>query len=691
MLQKTHHVYEFGPFVLDTIQHALLRDGQLVPLTAKTYDTLLVLVQNSRKMLTKEELMNTLWPDRFVEESNLTQQISMIRKALGESPGEHRYIVTVPARGYRFAAAVREESDEEAGTAVEDQRLSEAAIKAEATGGPTEKRWPVPLIVADLEKVPPIETESRAGLALASKDLQDLETTENTQALQEAAESGMRWSTRFARPALVLAGIALLGAFICAVYREQSIRRHPRQSPRSLAILPFQNLRPDAESDFLGFSLADAIITKLGYVSALTVRPSYAIQKYRNQTIDIPKTAADLNVDTLVTGAFIRDGDDLRITSQLIDVKTQKILWKGAFDLKYEKLLTVQDNVAQRVIEGLELSLSPGEGERLKAEKPIDPLAYEYYLRGVDLYSRSDFPMAIKMLEKSAEIDPNYALTWACLGRSYNASASFQFGGREHYRKAQGAFEKALSLQPEQIEARIYMANLFTDTGRVEHAVPLLREALKTNPNHAEVHWELGYAYRFAGMLKESASECERARQLDPSVKLNSSALNAYLYLGQYDRFLQALPKTADVAFIVFYHGFGEYYKRDWEQAARDFDRAFELDPSLLQAQIGRALSEAVGRQNPKGREILHEAEDKIRERGVSDPEAIYKVAQAYAVLGDKASALRVLGNSVDNGFFSYPYIVTDPLLESVRDEPEFTHLMSLARQRHLAFKSLFF
>jgi len=489
----------------------------------------------------------------------------------------------------------------------------------------------------------------------------------------------------------VLAGIALLGAFICAVYREQSIRRHPRQSPRSLAILPFQNLRPDAESDFLGFSLADAIITKLGYVSALTVRPSYAIQKYRNQTIDIPKTAADLNVDTLVTGAFIRDGHDLRITSQLIDVKTQKILWKGAFDLKYEKLLTVQDNVAQRVIEGLELSLSPGEGERLKAEKPIDPLAYEYYLRGVDLYSRSDFPMAIKMLEKSAEIDPNYALTWACLGRSYNASASFQFGGREHYRKAQGAFEKALSLQPEQIEARIYMANLFTDTGRVEHAVPLLREALKTNPNHAEVHWELGYAYRFAGMLKESASECERARQLDPSVKLNSSALNAYLYLGQYDRFLQALPKTADVAFIVFYHGFGEYYKRDWEQAARDFDRAFELDPSLLQAQIGRALSEAVGRQNPKGREILHEAEDKIRERGVSDPEAIYKVAQAYAVLGDKASALRVLGNSVDNGFFSYPYIVTDPLLESVRDEPEFTHLMSLARQRHLAFKSLFF
>ena len=111
------------------------------------------------------------------------------------------------------------------------------------------------------------------------------------------------------------------------------------------------------------------------------------------------------------------------------------------------------------------------------------------------------------------------------LGRSYTANASFQFGGAEHYRKAEAAFAKALSLQPDEIDARIYMANMFTDTGRVEKAVPLLREALKTNPNHAEIHWELGYAYRFAGMLSESVSECERARQLDPGVKLNSSTL----------------------------------------------------------------------------------------------------------------------------------------------------------------------
>jgi len=159
------------------------------------------------------------------------------------------------------------------------------------------------------------------------------------------------------------------------------------------------------------------------------------------------------------------------------------------------------------------------------------------------------------------------------------------------------AFERALDLQSDQIDARIYMANMFTDTGRVEKAVPLLREALHTNPNHAEIHWELGYAYRFAGMLQESVVESELARRLDPGVKLNSSMLNGYLYLGQYDRFLESLPDSVGQPLIVFYRGFGEYYKKNWDAAARDFDRAYELDRTLLQAQIGRAMSFAIRRQ----------------------------------------------------------------------------------------------
>ena len=470
--------------------------------------------------------------------------------------------------------------------------------------------------------------------------------------------------------------------------------RRPKQLsqlPRRLAVLPFQNLQENPHTDFLGFSLADAIITKLGYVSELSVRPSYSVQKYKSKTIDIPKAAAELNVDTLLTGTFLQEGEDLRIACQLIDVKTENLLWKGAFDLKYDKLLAVQEQVAQQIIRGLELTLSASEAGRLKADETVTPLAYEYFLRGVDLYSKGDFPMAIKMLEKSTEITPHFALAWANLGRSYTANASFQFGGAEHYRKAEAAFAKALSLQPDEIDARIYMANMFTDTGRVEEAVPLLRDALKTNPNHAEIHWELSYAYRFAGMLSESVSACERARQLDPGVKLNSSTPNGYLYLGQYDRFLQSLPATDDVALIVFYRGLGEYYKKNMEQAESHFEHAFELDRSLLQTEIGRAISLRIRHRDAEAIGILHELETRIIERGVFDPEAIYKIAQAYATVGDKTSALRVLRHSIGNGFFPYPYFATDPLLDSLRNEVEFTRLMGKARDRHERFKARFF
>jgi TolB-like protein len=140
-------------------------------------------------------------------------------------------------------------------------------------------------------------------------------------------------------------------------------------------------------------SLADAIITKLGYVSELNVRPSYSVQKYKKQPIDIPKIAADLKVDTLLVGTFLREGDNLRIACQLIDTRTENLLWKGAFDLKYDKLLTVQDQVAQEIIRGLELTLSPSEVGRLKTDETVTPIAYEYYLRGRPLLERRRSPI----------------------------------------------------------------------------------------------------------------------------------------------------------------------------------------------------------------------------------------------------------------------------------------------------------
>jgi DNA-binding winged helix-turn-helix (wHTH) protein/TolB-like protein/Tfp pilus assembly protein PilF len=650
MTLESKALYEFGRFRFDPANHLLLSGGGRISLTPKAFEVLLVLVQNGGRLTTKEELMQKVWPDSFVEEANLTVNISALRKLLGDTADGQQYIETVPKKGYRFLAPVKE-------LRIEDQAAMSQPVVPRGEFAQPQHEHP-----------PAGDKDSSQKIALKN-----------------------RWLRYRALVSSLL--VVLLVAMGYIAYHAGSARRHPSGQPHRLAVLPFRNLRENPNDDFLGFSLADGVITKLGYVSELGVRPSYAVEKYRTQTIDIPKVASELNADALLTGTFLRDGDDLRISCQLIDVRSQNILilWNGTFDLTYNKLLTLQDDVAQQIIRGLQLTISPAEVARLKPDKAVSPLAYEYYLRGVDLYSKSDFPMAIQMLEKSAELGPDYAKTWANLGRSYTAAASFQLGGGEQYRKAQAAFERSLALQPDQIDARIYMANMFTDTGRVEKAVPLLSEALKTNPNHAEIHWELGYAYRFAGMLNESVSECERARQLDPGVKLNSSTLNAYLYLGEYDRFLDSLPKADDLALVAFYRGFGEYYKKNWERAARDFDRAFELDHSLFHAQIGKALSLGIRHQESQGLAILRAVETKINQRGVGDPEAEYKIAQAYSLLGDKASALRVLRHSIQNGFFSHPYFLTDPLLDSLRNQDEFAELMRAARQRHAAFAKSFF
>jgi DNA-binding winged helix-turn-helix (wHTH) protein/TolB-like protein/Flp pilus assembly protein TadD len=641
-------LYEFGDFHLNVPDHSLLRSGKPVSLTPKSFEILVALIESGGRLVTKDELMKRIWPDSFVEEANLTVNVSALRRALGDTPEHQQYIETVPKLGYRFIASVTE------------------------LESPTHTNSAVPAKLASLETLP------------AGTDIK--------------GDSTVSTGTKPRGAHLLLLSISAVAIFLVAGLGTWSYR-HSSRSPvpnapattRRLAILPFRNVRQDAGIDFLSYSLADAVITKLGYVQTLRVRPSYAIEKYRNQVIEIPKVAADLDVDTLLTCNFIRDSQDLRITCQLVDGRSENILWKGAFDTRYQKLLTVQDQVSEQIIHGLELNLSTSEAARLKLDEPRDPLGYEYFLRGVDLYGKSEFTLAIQMLEKSIEIDPHYAQTWAYLGRSYNAAASFQLGGRDYYHKARAAFDRALALQPAQIETQVYMANFLTDTGQVENAVPILRDSLKTNPNHAELHWELGYAYRFAGMLKESVAECEQARKLDPNVKINSSALNSYLYLGEYERFLQSLPSNSELPFHLFYRGFAEYHLGRLDQAVANFDRAYRSHPALLQAQIGKALSEGIAGRKTEGLEILRRAESKIEARGVGDSEALYKLAEAYAVLGDRSSGLRMLQHSVETGFFPVPYFATDPLLDNLRSEPQFSSLLSTANARHEAFKKSFF
>ena len=179
-------------------------------------------------------------------------------------------------------------------------------------------------------------------------------------------------------------------------------------------------------------------------------------------------------------------------------------------------------------------------------------------------------------------------------------------------------------------------------------------------------------------------------RQNDPNVKINTSALNAYLYLGEYDKFLQSLPGK-DSAYILFYRGLAEYYLGRGETAAEHFDHAYSLDPSLMPARIGKALSESIAGSATTHSFFLARRKTKWKLAEWPIPNSNIKMAQAYAVLGEKSAALHMLQRTVEGGFFCYPCLLSDPLLASIRSIPEFQRLTSEARQRHEQFKAKFF
>ncbi len=494
---------------------------------------------------------------------------------------------------------------------------------------------------------------------------------------------------RWVLPAMTLANLLLLALGASLFFVRIFPNASAASAHRSIAILPFINLKHDTGSEFLQVSLADALITKLGYVRSLTVRPSSSVAQYRDAHPNLKEVAERLHVDLLLTGSFQKIGRNLQINTQLLETNPGKLLWHHTLTIPYDALLTVQDQLTQQVIDGLSIQLTASEAQRISIDRPENTVGYEYYLRGVDLYAMNEFVDAIDVLNKSVSLEPNYAPAWAQLGRAYTTHASLQFGGRAQYARAKEAYAKALSLDPGLVDVRVYMANLLTDTGRVEESVPILREALLSNPNSAEAHWELGYAYRFAGMLDQSVAESEEARRLDPEVKMNSSAINGYLYRGEYRKFLDSLPAT-NSGYTLFYRGLAEYYLNDFADAQAHFDRSYSLDQTTLPAPVGAALSLGLKHRAAEGLKIVHETETRFNEQGVSDPEMLYKMAQAYAILGDTASALRTLEQSADSGFFCAPYLENDPLLNSLHNLPRFKALESQIQSRHQQFQQRF-
>jgi TolB-like protein/Tfp pilus assembly protein PilF len=571
---------------------------------------------------------------------------------LCEGQEESEYIETVPKLGYRFVVPVRGVS----GNGDKDLLL--------------QRHTRTHIVIHEQEE----EDFTETGVA------EDRTVRHESAWRRKRTAKSRKWTVV---SALVGAGALAIAGFI--LLRSPRISFEPNQ-PRTLAVLPFRDLKPDEESRFLSYSLADAIINRLGYVSEIVVRPSSYIVKYRDGDVDPRVVAKELHVQTVLMGNYIKEGDRLRVSTELVDVASSEVLWHETLDMHYDQLLTVQDQVAENVISGLRLRVLPQEAQRMKQSVPNNPLAYEYFLRAEEGEISNNFHLSMLLFEKSVALDPDYAPAWAKLAQVYGAYASWQGGGPDYMAKSRAAFDKALQLDPDVPHIHTYLAIQMMERGELDQGVLTLREELRRNPNDPQAHWWLTEAYLYGGMLSESIAEGERAMRLDPLVS-QGSTFNSYLYTGDHDKFLSSLPVEVG-ARTTFYRGLCFLYMRDPSRAAGEFERALALDPSLLHAKYGKAFLYAIQQNPADGLQYLKEIE---QETPTDDGEMLYKVAQAYALLGDKHSALRSLRGAIDHNFYCHACFVRDPLLGPIRGEAEYADLLRHALDLHEGFRRRYF
>ena len=501
--QTTRQFFEFGRFRLDPAEKVLLSDGQPISLTPKAFETLLALVENSGHVLEKDELLRLVWPNTFVEEGTLVQNIATLRKALGEGPDQRSYIETIPRRGYRFSGAVKRV---EAGTAPEAprNRVSRRVIAAVAAA---------------------------AVLLLAG------------------------W----------MAGKRIWPSSV------------PARAKIMLAVLPFVNLSGDPGEDYFGNGLTEEMIAQLGALqpARLGVIARMSAMQYKDTKKDIRQIGRELGVDYILEGSVRRDGERVRITAQLIQVKDQTHLWARNYDRSLRDILSLQSDVAGAIAQEIALRLTPESNARLASASPLDAQAYELYLKGRYSWNKrteGGFLKAIDYFNQAIARDPNYAKAHAGLADAYALLGSLPnaaLSRPEAMRRAKASALRAIELDDSLAEAHTSLAFVLAQyewdwpgSGRE------FRRALQLNPNYATAHQWYGMWFMAHGRFDEALEEERLAHEADP---------------------LSMIIETDTCQFLA-------YAGRD-DEAIRHAQRALELDPGFRLAHL--YLAEAYdGQQN---------------------------------------------------------------------------------------------
>ena len=438
-----------------------------------------------------------------------------------------------------------------------------------------------------------------------------------------------------------------------------------------LIVLPFRVLRPDAETDFLAYSLADAVASGLSGLQSLVVRSSLAASRFASDSPDLKTIATEAAVDAVLVGSLLRAGDQLRVSSQLVEAPAATVLWSHTAQVPVGDLFRLQDELTGKIVESLSLPLTTRERRMMKQDVPSSPHAYELYLRANEMSrDTKGWHAALDLYEACVRDDPHYAPAWAGLGRMHRMIGKYvDAEASERFAKAEVALRRALELNPDLSSAEQVYAALEVDLGRAEESMVRLLRRARDRSADPELFAALSHSLRYCGLLQASLAAAKQARRLDPKVRV--SAAHTCFMLGNFEGVLEYEPEG-----INYMRNLALLMLGRREEAVAALDAVDRNLPHLLLLYV-KALTHLL-RDEPE------ESLANIRKlTGIHDPEGRFYAARHLAYLGDSETALSLLQGVVEDGFFCVPTLARDPWLDPLRGAPEFATIVRRAEARH--------
>jgi len=636
MPSLTSNLYGFEEFRLDPQSRVLSKGKAVVPLTPKAFDVLLLLVQNAGKIVTKDELMTAVWPGSFVEESNLTQTVFMVRKALKET-ADHRYIQTVQGQGYRFLVPVTELTHKEPET---EEPRSEAGGSDRILRTSAEAAVP---------SNPPRTNASKAYLA--------------------------GW-------------IAVLMVMVALAIWWRLHRSTTEQSGKiMLAVLPFENFTGDPGQEYFSDGLTEEMISQLGDLDPVHLRviARTSVMQYKHAQASIPQIGKNLGVQYVIEGSVRRDAERVRITAQLIQVKDQSHLWAREYDRDLGHLLQLQEEIAREVANEIEVSL--GSRQPIRAPLAGPPAgansyeAYDLYLKGRYFWNKrtgDGFRQAAEYFQQAIDKDANYGRAYAGLADTFSLMSTWYLGPQnELMPKARAAALRALELDDTLAEAHSSLAlikeNYEYDWAGAEKE---FRRAIQLDPQYATAHQWYAEFLCWQGRFDEALGESERARQLDPLSPIIGNDRATILYHSrQYESALQQARSVLELdpnndhvrdSLVPMYLQLGRYDKafeglRRWEAQGED---------SWVLAWKAAAFGKAG--KTEEARTSLA----RLEKISASQPERIVALLIAYSGMGDRENVIELLQQAYSEHSNAVLQIKVDPMYDPYRSDTRFAELL---------------